>query len=642
MGIDRAGGRGAARRRAAARAGARVAARVTAWCGAAVLVLGGLVAAPAASAASTTVTLSGPSSAYQGVSTTLTATWKVGGAAHRGTVALEQRVGSTWYRLGATTTGSAGTAAFHVAPRATSDFRAVTATGAHSAVAHLVIRSPYAVTLTATPGTVHPGSTTRLVARYTYRGKAVQSAATVTFQRTTSGSAAWSTLRAVTVATGGVAAYALAPGRTGAYRAVVPGRATSAAVTVRVQSTVPASFSVHGAGYGHGVGMPQFGAYAQALDGRGTSTILQSYYRGTSSGTVTTPTTVSVQVFGPEPYGYAPGAYSDTVSSTTVRIDRGWWRLMSAGGTALYTGPGPVTLSVRAGTSSVGVSFTSTSSGTQVTKSYLGTRFKVQWAGTRYYAPTSTSRGVATVAGAQGTYRNGDLSITAIGHVPNVVNEVLLNTEYLYGIAEVPSSWGLDGEASLEAQAIVARSYALTKLGGLRSACACNLVDDVRDQNYTGWKKQGETAGSTDYGAIWVRAVDDTTTSTTAARALTFGGEPVVAHYYSSSGGRTASSQDVWTATLPYEQSVSDPWSARAPGNTYRTWTRTLTQASARAMFGLPDVVRITVSKKYSSGQMAALTATSSTGTTRTVTGKPDALRARLGLPAAWVTSIVG
>src|SRR5690606_38522958 len=29
--------------------------------------------------------------------------------------------------------------------------------------------------------------------------------------------------------------------------------------------TVPASFTLRGSGYGHGVGMPQYGAYAQAL-----------------------------------------------------------------------------------------------------------------------------------------------------------------------------------------------------------------------------------------------------------------------------------------------------------------------------------------------------------------------------------------
>src|SRR6187200_182891 len=43
---------------------------------------------------------------------------------------------------------------------------------------------------------------------------------------------------------------------------------------------------IRGAGYGHGVGMSQFGAYGFALHGVGYRDILAHYYTGTAVGTV--------------------------------------------------------------------------------------------------------------------------------------------------------------------------------------------------------------------------------------------------------------------------------------------------------------------------------------------------------------------
>ena len=45
-----------------------------------------------------------------------------------------------------------------------------------------------------------------------------------------------------------------------------------------------AVFLVSGRGYGHGVGMSQYGAYGQALAGRSYDRILAHYYMGTELG----------------------------------------------------------------------------------------------------------------------------------------------------------------------------------------------------------------------------------------------------------------------------------------------------------------------------------------------------------------------
>ena len=45
---------------------------------------------------------------------------------------------------------------------------------------------------------------------------------------------------------------------------------------------IPARFEFRGAGNGHGVGMSQFGAYGQALEGKSASEIATYYYPGTT------------------------------------------------------------------------------------------------------------------------------------------------------------------------------------------------------------------------------------------------------------------------------------------------------------------------------------------------------------------------
>ena len=60
----------------------------------------------------------------------------------------------------------------------------------------------------------------------------------------------------------------------------------AAAAMAAVSSAAPAPtrtvFVVDGGGWGHGVGMSQWGAYGQALKGRTHEKILATYYKGTS------------------------------------------------------------------------------------------------------------------------------------------------------------------------------------------------------------------------------------------------------------------------------------------------------------------------------------------------------------------------
>lgn len=155
--------------------------------------------------------------------------------------------------------------------------------------------------------------------------------------------------------------------------------------------------------------------------------------------------------------------------------------------------------------------------------------------------------------------------------------------EYLYGLGEVPASWPT---AALQAQATAARTYALYKhriYAGNRPGCHCDLYATTVDQNYVGYEKE---AG--DSNGRWTAAVDATGGDT--VEAITYGGRPIAAFYSSSSGGWTMSNDDWGGSPLPYLPAIDvTAWEA-ASSNPYATWSASLTAEQVAAAFGMSDV----------------------------------------------------
>ena len=122
----------------------------------------------------------------------------------------------------------------------------------------------------------------------------------------------------------------------------------------------------------------------------------------------------------------------------------------------------------------------------------------------------------------------------------------------------------------------------------------------------------GKVAGAG--GANWRAAVASTLVTATTGKAILSGGRPITAFYFAASGGRTQASQNVWVSALPYAASVDDHWSMD-PSVPWSRWTpRVRSQALVAAAFGLPNVVRVDVSKKLPSGAVSTATAWSSSG----------------------------
>ena len=187
---------------------------------------------------------------------------------------------------------------------------------------------------------------------------------------------------------------------------------------------------------------------------------------------------------------------------------------------------------------------------------------------------------------------------------------------YVRGVvgAEMPSSWPL---AALEAQAVAARTYALTDhAGGARF----DVYADARSQVYAG--SRAETAST------------NAAVAATAGQILTYEGKPAIAYYFSSSGGMTEDVQNAFPGASP------EPWLVGVPdpydGGPLHSWTLTLSfPAAERRLSGLlrGRLRAIEVTKRGYSPRILAATLVGSGGRSE-VSGAQ--LAERLGLYSTW------
>ncbi len=398
---------------------------------------------------------------------------------------------------------------------------------------------------------------------------------------------------------------------------------------------IPASFSITGGGWGHGIGLSQSGAYGMASEGATAAQILTHYYSSTVVGSVRDDVDLRVSV--------------------RQRTSGLRWRVVALGATApavevsldgKVVAKGTPTNVFEAGIAAGKITVTKTTGATTV-KVGTGARLAVRWSGTRAAGAAGTVPGLLQITskGSSFTsssprYRYGWLDVFATPGSPGtveVVNPVRLHDEYLYGISEVPSSWPA---AALQAQVVAARSFAWTKyLAGLRSSCGCHVYTDTRDQNFTGYAKLAE--GS--WGALWKKAVDATAADATHGKVVTYHGTVIPAYYGDSTGGRTQNNEDVWGGSAyPWARSVDDHWSTIPKyGGSFASWTpRVRSQATMASVFGLPNVASVTVSKRFVSGAGAVFTARSQAGAAKTLTG--ESFRSRLSLPSTYVRAVAG
>ena len=389
------------------------------------------------------------------------------------------------------------------------------------------------------------------------------------------------------------------------------------------EDLAPEIFKISGSGYGHGVGMSQIGARGQAIEGKSAVEILNYYYPGTAVSPYPDNELIRVNL-------------ANLTTSVIVKAVGG------VGTITLFRGD----LAVGENSEPLGnyqgdltASFTNLANSVIPSLSSPTAKFapvppNKAWT-IRWDSATTTI--ALTNQGETKQYKYGQIVIKSVSNAVSsylaVTNTLRLHDEYLWGIGEVPSSWP---PAALEAQAIAARTYALTKLSRVRTECDCQIYSTTVDQNFVGYSKEIERI----YGIKWKEAVNRTFVDENSALVIISEGKPINAFYSSSSGGSTQDVKDVWGSSFAYLQGVPDPWSLDMKINPrYAIWERQVTQKDMATAFGLDSVKSFRVDSRSKTESALFVTAFSSTGKSSTLTG--EIFRARTKLPSTWIKDSV-
>jgi stage II sporulation protein D len=368
----------------------------------------------------------------------------------------------------------------------------------------------------------------------------------------------------------------------------------------------------HGRGYGHGVGMSQYGARGRAQAGEDAATILGHYYQGAILAPIDPATRIRVLVlskwtatadrpllvYGRLSSWSIDGITADlpadaslrlfpppAVPGTTVAAVPPWrLRIEAADGSVLYDGPAPADFIIRGAAEE--------------------SRLQLWSKPSRY-----------------DRYRGALRVIVHSATRVSVVNDVLLE-EYLAGVVpvEMPSTWPA---AALEAQSIAARSYAARRLRP--GASYFDVPDGSSSQVYRGLLAEKPT----------------TTTAIAATAGMVLMSDQTIinAMFHSAGGGATESNENVYTTAsgkrtarpVSYLRGALDrrpdgsPFDSSAP---YATWTtRTYSRAQLSAWFAadrrtnVGDLVALDLGDRGISGRLVSVTLIGTAGT-RTVSGE--------------------
>jgi stage II sporulation protein D len=340
---------------------------------------------------------------------------------------------------------------------------------------------------------------------------------------------------------------------------------------------------VRGAGYGHGIGMSQYGAYGLAQHGWTYERILSRYYRGTELGQAPS-RPVRVLMQASDPYVRFRGA---TRAPGGLRLEPGVTHVVrpARGGRLALYGRGGERLGA------------------------FGAPLRISRGGRPVRLMGAAINGVTSgrYRGSLYLYAGSAGGVTAINALPI--------DDYAKGVVagEVPSSWDPD---ALRAQAVAARTYALAtrKTGDI-----FDQYPDTRSQMYVG--VGGETASTN-------AAVRDT-----AGEIITYKGKVAVTYYFSTSGGRTENIENsfVGAPPQPWLKSVKDPYDGISP---HHRWHVRLSNATMGARLGSPGTLRrVKVLSRGVSPRVVRARIYGSNGS-RVLTG-PE-IRARLGLDDSW------
>lgn len=465
-------------------------------------------------------------------------------------------------------------------------------------------------------------------------------------------------------------------------RSVWPAAAAAlAAAALAAPAALPASaddgpsFTFEGAGWGHGVGMSQWGAYNQAREdpSKKGEDIAAHYYPGSQPASlsdlslpndlldeleaplwINIASQISILEFtpvgGPVDLCLAGDGEGDCPKSVQPQAGERWeFRRIDVGECGFFLGG---ELQGTPGDCRASISWPEAD----------GVRLR--------YGPDRLRP--CSLSSSECEYRHGELKLrddpVEVGF--HVVLTIGLE-DYVRGIGEISAAWSLPGVN--EAQAVASRTYAVYKFlaheVGPRSeddpnldpgitpsrmdACWCHLYDNTRDQVYLGnWRKTEPTH------SVWVKAVADTEGRVLAYQGpdwerYTKGGV-IQAFFSASSGGITTSNQfgffTGWDGATPrnklwpYLAPTPDPWAVDPEwNNPHASWSRSIPASRIAGLLGWDEVTSASLDVSPSLTSVARVRFEGSDEGQPASTSAGGAwLRYRLGLKSSHVTAVDG
>ena len=385
--------------------------------------------------------------------------------------------------------------------------------------------------------------------------------------------------------------------------------------SVRTTGKITPEVLIRGRGWGHGVGLSQYGAFAQALEGRTATEILTHYYPGTQVTTDTRATDNRIRA------GMQINQRASNIRAMDADVG---WRICTPSSDPVRNGRVPHANCLDWRTQPAGAQYrvlplpaqgVITTTGTQTTRAgelvTIDTDDEVVGDGsgpsgdsdpttngttTRIPAPRGGILIERNTGGSwqpfaayrtptTGTLAANQLPVARANHGSNRIeaqSATSLERVYRYGWRDYHLTGTPDApdthrlavvqdvqtieqylrglaevpnswpSASLQAQAVAGRTFALR--GSRGGGCFCDKLSTPADQVFI-----GESKVLADQGQRWADAV-----TATANRVLTFDGRLAETFYSSSHGGRTENVEDSWaygTTRIDYLRSQDDPWS---------------------------------------------------------------------------------
>jgi stage II sporulation protein D len=306
----------------------------------------------------------------------------------------------------------------------------------------------------------------------------------------------------------------------------ISGVAVAVALALAILSSATAEarvvWKVPGGGFGHGVGLSQYGAYGFANHGRGWRKIVSHYYRNTAiEATENLVVRVLLRPYLPK------AVFTGATAACGVKLGEAkTYRAVRKGGDVLLLNP------------------------KGITRRNCGSLL-------------AANGGKTVVLKGKGAYR-GALQVRP-SSVPGRVNAInaLAVEKYVRGVValESPSSWPMN---ALRAQAVVARSYGLASDVGGRGF---DLYDTTASQVYGG--VGAETANT------------NSAVKETKLQVVKYKGRIATTYFFSTSGGYTESNEFVFGGEpIPYLRGVPDPYDGASP---FHRWVRKFSQRQMQA-----------------------------------------------------------